>query len=154
MGRRRELKSIASGLIGSFKSRNNDVAGYWGIGKLSKFAETNGTDEVAIDLLAGFIQPTTCKFDGVISHYKAMFMNNIASLNIPNQWVSKVIITVLFNQEYVEKYHFFGAALGSPCICKCEITDDNGQKYTVTTGTNCKPHNPKNESKSNRANDI
>jgi len=154
MARRKELKSIASGIIGSFRSRNNDVDGYWGIGKLFKFAESNHVDEVKIDLLNCCITPATLEFDPLISHYKSLLVKNMASRHISLQWLSKATVTVLFNQEYVDKYHYWGSGLGKPCICHCELTDDKGRTYKVTTGTNCKPHNPEKEFKSNRVNDI
>ena len=39
MAKSKELKNIASGLYGSFISRNNDVRGYWGVGKLCLAAQ-------------------------------------------------------------------------------------------------------------------
>jgi hypothetical protein len=37
MARRKELIGIANGILGSFKSRNNELDGYWSIGVLENF---------------------------------------------------------------------------------------------------------------------
>jgi hypothetical protein len=50
MPRRKEFKGIAYNLNQWVLSRNFDIQGYWGVGKLYKFSEENGTSEVLIDL--------------------------------------------------------------------------------------------------------
>jgi hypothetical protein len=63
--------SIASALHGSFISRNNDVAGYWGIGKLCLLAQQHTTTIVRLDLVAGSIAPGSSEFAKLVSGYVA-----------------------------------------------------------------------------------
>jgi hypothetical protein len=51
MARRKALKNVCSGILGSFVSRNNDCEGYWGMGILYRFAKERGKSDLMIDLL-------------------------------------------------------------------------------------------------------
>jgi len=147
---RKELKNIAGGIIGSFNSRNNDVNGYWGIGKLYSFAILNSTKTVTIDLTNETISPQTTEFKPLIDFYRDMLISQLKVRHIPYDFLEKVKITISFDQQYQHKYHWWRSALGEPCICTCEIIDNLGSKRSVSTGNNCRPHNPSTESKSTR----
>ena len=150
MASRKELKSIAAGIIGAFNSRNNDLDGYWGIGKLYSFALSNKTDSVTLDLMNETISPKTTEFDSLIEFYRNMLISQLKSKHMPYDYLVKVEITVSFAQQYQDKYHQWRSALGNPCICTCEIIDDRGGKRSVTRGNNCLPHDSVIESRSRR----
>ena len=57
------LKSIGDGILSSFVSRNNDVYGYWGIGKLYNWMLASKSMTIKIDLLKNTIDPTNDEFD-------------------------------------------------------------------------------------------
>lgn len=154
MPRRNELKNIANGIVSSFNSRNNDVSGYWGIGKLCRAATENGTSFVMIDLLNTRISLNTNEFGAQINRYREMLQRLTSKGSIPASWITKAIIVTSFNQEFDKHYHFFRSALGQPYICTITITDDLGKEYVVTAGGNCLPHDPSREAMSNRANDY
>lgn len=56
MPKGRRLTNIASGMCCSFASRNNDLDGYWSIGKLRSLAERYGQTTVSLDLLMSSIR--------------------------------------------------------------------------------------------------
>ena len=58
---------FAHDFAGSFFSRNNDVDGYWAIGKLHRMARDNGASEVRIDLLDRTITPHSDEFATMIA---------------------------------------------------------------------------------------
>ncbi len=151
MVRRRELLDVAGGILGSFNSRNNDVAGYWGIGKLYKSASDAGTPEVAIDLLQGKISLDTDEFRLLMSGYHEMLRRLLRNRSIPESWISIVRVEIRFDVECDERFHAFRSALGRPYICKLTITDDHAREHSVSKGGNCLPHDPRRESRSNRA---
>jgi hypothetical protein len=151
--RRNELKNVANGIVSSFNSRNNDVSGYWGIGKLCRAAKENGTSFVIIDLLNTRVSLNTNEFDAQIIHYRKMLQRLTSKRSIPASWITKAIIVTSFNQEFDKRHHYFRLALGRPYICTLTITDDLGKEYAVATGGNCLPHDPSREAMSNRAND-
>ena len=127
MGRRRELRNIANGLIGSFVSRNNDQNGYWGLGLLYEFANLHKTDTVQLSLLSNSDVETKKEFSFLISLYKSRLVKHLSARNIDINCVKDVFITSKFNQESNPKYHYWGSGLGDPCVCTCEIIDDNGE---------------------------
>lgn len=147
MGRRRELGNIANALACSFVTRNNDVDGYWELGKLYK---EFGSGDVILDLLNGSMKPQNEMFLPLLEFWQFKFHQHLKSRSIPTDWVSSARIKVTFNAEFIHKLHFFGSALGNPCTCVCEIATDYGRSYTVIKGTNCCPHNPEKESRSTR----
>jgi len=154
MGHRRELKNIARGIISSFTSRNNDVNGYWELGKLYKFCEVNHRETIQLDLLNLETEPKSEEFMPLTKMWKSKLDGHLKSRHIPISWISSAIVIAKFNQEYTKEYHYWGAKLGDHCTCICEITSDNGRVYSVTAGTNCTPHNPKKECRSARRNDL
>ncbi len=128
MARRTELKGIACGMLGRFNSRNNDVDGYWGIGKLCRAANEYGTSSVVIDLLT--------------------------AQTIPASWIAMPTIELDFKPEFNSQHHFFRSAVGRPYLSTLRITDDLGKSYAVTAGGNCLPHDPRNERRAIRASDY
>ncbi|MCG9737633.1 hypothetical protein L1D32_05640 [Shewanella insulae] len=150
MARRNELGSIASGLIGSFNSRNNDVDGYWGIGKLHKFVENVSKKEVSIELLSGNISPKTNEFDSLIKFYRNRLEAHLKARSIPNSWIVAVEFTALFETEYEKKHHYWRSGLGKAYKLKCDILDDNGRHHIAYAYNNSRPHDPTRETRSCR----
>ena len=62
MARRREFRNIGVGLLSSFVSRNNDVYGYWGIGKLYSHMLASKSMILSIDLINEKIEPENNEF--------------------------------------------------------------------------------------------
>lgn len=154
MGHRKQLRNVAGGIVSSFKSRNNDVDGYWELGKLYKFAVATGVDTIQLDLLNLLVQPTSDEFMPLVRMWRSKLDYHLNSCHIPIIWIKSAVVIARFNQEYVKKYHYWGSALGDPCTCTCEITTDIGKVYAVSSGTNCKPHNVEKECRSTRRNDF
>ncbi|MBS9843998.1 hypothetical protein, partial [Vibrio alginolyticus] len=111
MGRRRELGNIASGIIGSFRSRNNDVDGYWGIGKLYLSVDHLQSKCVSIDLCSQQIAPYYPHFDLMTERYSKMFKRLLVKHSIPFEWVRSAYVYVEFEAEYEERHHNWRSAL-------------------------------------------
>lgn len=154
MARRRELKSIASGILSSFNSRNNDLFGYWGIGVLCLHAKKIQTDAFVLDLLNQTATPVNEQALVSTQQYRKILIATIEKQNISFSWLKSALLTVNFNPEYVEKFHRFGSALGGRYICSLELIDDLNKKHCVICGGICWPHDAKRESRSTRANDF
>ncbi|MEL7474838.1 MAG: hypothetical protein AAGJ55_01220, partial [Cyanobacteria bacterium J06555_12] len=117
MVRRKELKNVARGIIESFNSRNNDVDGYWGIGKLFQFANSHNVSTVHINLTTGEISPASNQFLSLVNFYQAMLESQLQARGIPSTWIVSVQIDVSFNQVFKPSYHAFRSKLGLPCVC-------------------------------------
>ncbi|KPZ66992.1 MULTISPECIES: hypothetical protein [unclassified Shewanella] len=154
MARRRELGSIASGIIGSFNSRNNDIDGYWGIGKLYKLVAQLERKTVLIDLKGKAISPSSTEFDGMLTHYHNMLTRLLGKHDIPLAWITSVIITAEFETAYDHKHHYWRSALGNPCNIKCDILDDNNRHHIAYAYNNCMPHDQSKENQSSRVGNL
>ena len=67
MPRRRELKVVAHSLLCAFLGRNNDVAGYWALGKLCGHALSHGSRHVEVDLLGERMTPAGEEFNYMLA---------------------------------------------------------------------------------------
>ncbi len=143
MGCRRELGSIASGIIGSFRSRNNDVDGYWGIGKLYLLVEHLQSKCVSINLCSQKIVPYSPHFDLMTERYSKMFKGLLIKRSIPLEWVSSAYVYVEFEADYEERHHNWRSAFGNPCNLVCVVVDDNGKSHVARAYTSCFPHDAK-----------
>jgi len=147
--RRTALKGALHDIVTSFISRNNDLSGYWGIGKLCLAAKESGTSEIKLDLLNTNSSLNRIEFEAMVRHYREMLQGILVRKSIPASWIAKANIVISFNQENDKRYHFFQSALGEPYICRLELTDDHGKSYSITAGGHCRPHDPSKESRRN-----
>lgn len=138
MARRKILKGIASGLISSFNSRNNDVEGYWGLGMLKAHAQ-----HVTISLLDGGVSPATDRFALMAAIYRRQLMAAMERHQLPSSWVVSAVITVAFEPASPE--------LLAPYRCTCAIVDDLGAVHAASAEGRCWAHNARRESQSMRA---
>lgn len=149
--RRKELKQVAAGLLDSFISRNNDVAGYWGIGKLSLHAQRCGTSLVRIQLLEESMAPASRDFAALMAGYLSVLRRQLAARGLPIACVRAVTITLNFKPEPpngITRSHQAGGDLFTLCV---EITDDTQRQRGVSRQGYCWPHNPAREWRSARA---
>ena len=142
MARRKEFKNIAAGLHGSFISRNNDVDGYWGIGKLFALAEKHDVASVRIDLLSELITPQSKKFDRLLRTYMSFLHERMSAREMPSTWLKSAVIELEFRldewpQEYEPRNYW-----GDPFYLKVVLVDDMGREYSVSGYGRCKKHSP------------
>lgn len=148
MARRRELKNIASGLMCSFISRNNDVGGYWGIGKLCSLAQDSATTCVELDLLSKTVLPESAEFSKLLRGYNSLLQRHLAARNIPDCWVTSAFIELDFSPiEHPEKQVPI-ITWGSLFKLSVTILDDRSRKHTVSTYGYCAAHNSRTEHQS------
>lgn len=150
MARRKELRNIASGLYGSFISRNNDVGGYWGIGKLCLLAEQRGVGSVRLDLIGQAITPNSGEFAQLLAGYRGKLQRHMAARKIPDEWVSSAEIEVDFTPPYPSGKRVPVTTWGSLFKLSVSIKDEMGRVHTIEGYGYCGPHNPNKESKSAR----
>jgi hypothetical protein len=147
MRRRRALKGLACGLVETFVSRNNDVSGYWGIGKLYREAGERLASSVTIDLLDPSSSAIGPVAQAVQLHYVSRLEHMASNAGVS---LSQAQITVEFGT--------FGScpppassSYGDPFICTVSLIGPNGRKYEAYRAGRCAPHDSARESRSNRA---
>ncbi|WP_152971454.1 hypothetical protein [Lacinutrix algicola] len=148
MSKRKLLKNIASGIINSFISRNNDVYGYWGIGKLYSLMVLSKSMEVEINLIDKIIKPKNKELKLLVNIYSKYLFSQIKKQGIKEEYLSKATIEI---KGYPNKPILALGRLAPHRIrCKIIIENDLGKKYSLERNVWCREHNPKLESKSTR----
>jgi len=154
MPRRSELNGVASDIVRSFVSRNNDVRGYWALGKLYVYAKEHGDNLLQILMLpleqASSIEPVAF----VARNYGAKLHTLIANWKLPKSWLKSACITVQFESTDAKPQFFSTRANGRPFQCRIEIEDDLGRKHAASAAGWCSPHDWNIETQSTRANDL
>jgi hypothetical protein len=145
MARRRELRGVAFGLLGSFVSRNNDLGGYWALGRLYKHAVETGAANVCADLLDLTITPPSGDFRAMAVHFQRMLGAQLSARRLPLDWVRAATICVEFGRA--KSLYAPGDVFGVVAT----ITDDNGREHRATASGACWVHDPAREARSTRA---
>lgn len=144
MARRRELKSIASGLAHYGVSRYNDIAGYWGVGVLHGLA----LNKLQVESLSIPVMKSSEPLDWEIRSFKASFLERL-------RYVRHELMKVVEDCEV--DFHFEPYAWresrgqGARVTCTVHLIDDLGKRRSASASTFCFPHDPRFESRSNRA---
>ncbi len=141
----RKLKNILNGLLNSFISRNNDVNGYWGIGKLYALLIDTNCSEIKIDLLKNTILPENLEFINSIKGYNKKLKNKIEKNSLSISDVSNVNIFIK------KKYNIFNENHELiPLLCSIKATYKENINLEYQLEIMCRKHSPKLESKSCR----
>jgi len=148
MARRKEFKTIADGLLSSFISRNNDVYGYWGIGKLYSHMLKSKSMILEIDLIRRTIEPIDKEFELLINSYSDKLLAKMRNREIDSNHLNsaKIILTGYPNEPIL--YH--GQDAPNRMNCEFKITDDLGKQHFITKDVWCRKHSRRKESKSAR----
>jgi hypothetical protein len=128
--RYRYIKGIAYSLLSNFVSRNNDLDGYWAIGKFYQMALERGILEIDFDLLSSDATDLTTRY------YHLKLLGYLDRWQLPHSLVAKANIKLLFEGEIEER---------SPqqnFTCYVIIEDDRGIEYRAVRKGYSRPHNP------------
>ncbi|MFZ6713172.1 hypothetical protein [Undibacterium sp. TC9W] len=147
MPRRKQLKSIAAGIADSFNSRNNDLEGYWAIGKLCRFAHERSITLLTLDLLNIICTPQSEEFNAVMHDYKVKLRAIMNKQGITEDWLKAATIEIDFQPEYEAHLHYFRSALGDYYTVSAKLMTDLGKIYSLRTRGNCNPHDPLRETR-------
>lgn len=150
MARRKDLKNAASGLLGSFISRNNDVGGYWGIGKLCLLAHRQGARTARLDLLEKSITPASAEFSSSVAEYAERLHERLAARDIPRDWLTSATIEVDFAPDPPTGIRVPRVSWGDLFKLTVTIVDDVGRSHAVSGYGYCAPHDSRRESRSMR----
>src|SRR4051794_11876436 len=96
MPRNARLTNIAVGLCGSFASRNNDLGGYWAIGKLCLLAQQYSQNTASLDVLAPSMQPPASDFAQVLADYHRLLQKLASRSGIRFEEIKAAHISVDF----------------------------------------------------------
>lgn len=148
MARRKEFKAVAEGLLSSFLSRNNDVYGYWGIGKLFSLMLHEKTTIIEIDLVSKIINPADSEFNNLVNEYSTKLFKQIDNRKLNRDYLkeAKIILIGQPNETRID----LGQLASNKIEAKLKIIDDLKRQYLVEKQVWCREHDPKSELKSTR----
>lgn len=151
MARRKEFKAIAEGLLSSFISRNNDVNGYWGIGKLFSLMLREETLIIEIDLINKIIIPQDKEFNNLVEDYSNRLRIQVDNRKLNRTYLkkAKIILIGYPNRPKIS----LGQIAPNRIDCKLTITDDLDRKHEIEKQVWCREHDPKRELRSTRYNE-
>lgn len=150
MPRSARLTNIASGLCGSFVSRNNDLDGYWSIGKLRLLAGQHARTTVSIDLLTSSMQPSSSEFDPVLARYRRL-LEKLAELStIQTGEITAACITIDFAPPPWPRPRYIHPRWGDQYVLTVTINAHDRADGIVRHAGYCRSHDPDSESQSTR----
>jgi hypothetical protein len=154
MPRRSELNGVASDIVRSFVSRNNDVRGYWALGKLYVYAKEHNDNLLPIPVipLEQELSNETVAF--VARNCGTKLLAMIENRKLPKSWLTSACITVHFESTTAKPQFFSTRTNGRPFQCRIELNDDLGRKHVASVDGWCSPHDSNIETRSARANDL
>ena len=143
-----KLKNIANGLLSSFMSRNNDVYGYWGIGKLCSFILDKKLNSIEIDLINGQIRPINSEFRLLVAQFSDRLITQLAihKLSLKNINEAKIVLSCYENNSIIELRKLSPHKMR----CRIEIINKNNDLIVLEKSVWCRKHNPNREQKSTR----
>ena len=132
MSRRRSLKGIAGGLMGSFVSRNNDVAGYWGMGMLCLLSRDVAKPSITVELVGAKESSDASHFvvKSIAETYSTMLQTMLSRAKVNPTWVKQAKVLVEFGSSGKLPAPPLNA-WGEPFICTLTILDDLGHIWSV-----------------------
>lgn len=142
------LTNIASGLCGSFASRNNELDGYWSIGQLRSLAERHGESTVIFDLLTSTIQPLSSEFGIVLVRYRRLFAKLADLSSIRFEEITAARITLDFAPRPWPRIHYYKQHWGDQFTLTVTVNADGHASGIVHHAGYCRTHDPARESRS------
>lgn len=143
MGRRRQLHGIVSNLARSFASRNNDVGGYWALGRLYKLAIDTGTRELTVELIhRTATDPSETLIEAVRAHCATKLAQHLARHSLADAVIASANVLFSFEIPFDRLRPYENYGYGQPFECRVEIVDDLGHRYSARSGGKVAPFEP------------
>jgi hypothetical protein len=147
MPRSARLTNIAAGLCGSFASRNNDLAGYWAIGKLRLLAEQYSQNAVSLDVLAASMQPPTAEFAQVLANHHRLLQKLASRSGVRLEAITAAHISVDFLPRPWPRAIYYKQQWGEQFLLTVTISADGRTDGIISHAGYCRPHDPNRESR-------
>lgn len=142
MGKRDQLRAVAHGTASAFASRNNDLGGYWAIGKLCRHAVESGTLVISFDLLEREVTPEWRDADAICARGATRFAVHVERLGLPLSAIRGAVVDLRFepsDDPSLVRYR-----------CAARIVDDRERAHEAVVCGVCWPHDPSMELRSTR----
>ncbi|KRG71285.1 hypothetical protein ABB27_03260 [Stenotrophomonas terrae] len=153
MASTRHLKGISRSLGETFISRNNDLAGYWGLGLLCLETATLADTSARFDLLARTSAPGGPISQALAANYGDVLTALLARADIQSSQLTSAAMEVRFGSFGMCATPLW-TGRGAPYHCSIVLVSQVGKAYISNLAGYCAPHDPGIESRSTRANAL
>jgi hypothetical protein len=150
MPRSARLTNIANGLCGAFISRNNDLDGYWAIGKLRSLAGQHQETTVSLDVLAASIQPLLPGFASGLAHYRGLLAKLAGCSGIRPEEITAASIVIDFAPPPWPRIPYYQPQWGEQYVLTVTVSAEGRTDGIVRHAGYCRPHDPAMERRSTR----
>ena len=150
MPRHRKIRGVLANILGSFVSRNNDVSGYWAIGKLYDHARQHHMQTVTINLATKEILPNGFEFGPMLHKYSSLLADHFSPIGISLDALSMARVQLAFDGAVTDARPP-SSMPGLPFRCTLEVIDKSAHVYFVSHVEVARPHNQLKETRSARA---
>lgn len=154
MPRSARLKNIAGGLCGAFVSRNNDLYGYWALGKLRLLAEQHSRKTVLLDFLTQSMEPASPEFSTVLVRYSRLLEKLIKISRVRTEEITAASIVIDFAPAPWLRPRYIDPECGDQFVLTVTIEADGRMPGIVRRASYCRPHDPDKERRSTRCSDF
>lgn len=141
MPRGRLLRGVTNGVADSFMSRNNDIEGYWGPGRLYLLAKRLDLSFLTLDLLDTY--PAADHGDIVVAekYYTDLFLRNLMKAGFDRIRVKNARIKIAFEThgDYPKPNLY---TRGEPFLVAVTITSDKDRSHEAVRVGRCALHDP------------
>lgn len=135
MARRSEFQGICNDLTNAFVSRNNELDGYWALGKMQGELQRQPHKELRIELISEIEVNQNPTFSAIVARYRDVLLQALKSKNIPASWMWSCSIVVQSSSS-------------NELCCECRIETDLGREYHSRLHMQVFPHDPERERRS------
>ena len=139
------LTNIAAGLCGSFASRNNDLGGYWAIGKLRLLAQQYSQNALSLDVLAPSMQPPAFDCAQVLADYHRLLQKLASRSGIRLEEITAAHISVDFLPQPWPRAIYYKQQWGEQFLLTVTISADGRADGIISHAGYCRPHDPDRE---------
>lgn len=145
MPRSARLANIAAGICGSFASRNNDLGGYWTIGKLRSLAEHYSRNVVSLDVLALSMEPLSSEFEQVLADYHLLLRKLASRSGVRLEAITSANISVDFLPLPWPRAIYYQKQWGEQFLVTVTISAEGRADGVISHAGYCRPHDPDRE---------
>jgi hypothetical protein len=151
MGKRADFKDIAHGLAYGFISRNNDLDGYWALGKLHVLARARGERALNLTLWPPAAITPADPVSILEVRYRTWIEGALRRHQLSLRQLQSAMIGLAFDHGDLAGQAQARGLIGvPPLVCRVTLTDDRGKVYQCEALAMCRPHDPARESRSVR----
>jgi hypothetical protein len=147
MSSRRVWNSITHNVVDSFLSRNNDIDGYWTIGKLHLLARENAITKIMFDLVKPSSNLGSANLISMLMRYRSMIESNAKIRGLAYKAIS---IEIEFDLPEVRKQEWVSITSHNRFQCTLKVVDDRDRAWSYTAFGRSSQHDPNLERRSSR----